>query len=106
MFPRISIALGLLLSGAALAQNEGASLEGHLTDALSGAPLRRGAITLRPVRGATKSYITDSASDGAFSFTGLDAGAYRIFLEKPGYLNQEYGAKNYQFGGEIVIEGS
>ena len=85
-----------------LAQDEGASIEGRLTDAISGTPVRRGLVTLRPIRNVTKTYTTASSADGSFAFSGVETGSYRIFLEKPGYLSQEYGSKTFQFGGEAV----
>lgn len=46
--------------------------------------------------------IAASSADGAFVFNSVEPGSYRILLEKPAYLSQEYGSKTFQFGGEAI----
>ena len=96
------LTIGVLFTRLSFAQDEGASIEGRLTDAISGTPVRRGMVTLRPIRNVAKTYTASSSADGSFAFTGVETGSYRIYLEKPGYLNQEYGSKTFQFGGEAI----
>ena len=81
-------------------------LDGVVTDALSGAPVRRATLTLTATRGNTGTIIASTDGDGKFSITGVAAGNYKLFLEKSGYLNQEYGSKNYQYAGDAITLGS
>ena len=96
------LTIGIASTSLSFGQNEGATIDGRVTDAISGTPVRRASVTLRPIRGTAKSYIAASSVDGAFVFNSVDPGSYRIFLEKPGYLSQEYGSKTFQFGGEAI----
>lgn len=55
-------------------------------------PVRRARVTLSSAR-LPESRITDTDKDGRYRFDGLPAGAYRIRVEKPGYVTLEYGAR-------------
>ena len=63
----------------------GASIQGSVIDAVSGAPVPRAHVTLlgevngRPVR-----YGATSGADGGFSFAGIAAGVYEGLAERPG----------------------
>ena len=79
-----------------------ATFDGRVLDALSGVPVRRANLTLRAIRGPQKPIMTVTSGDGKFFFAGVEPGVYRLFLEKAGYLNQEYGSKKFQYSGESI----
>ena len=98
------ISTGLVCSGQS--QNNSAdttaTFDGRVLDALSGVPVRRANLTLRPARGPQKPIVTVTSGDGKFFFAGVEPGVYRLFLEKSGYLSQEYGSKKFQYSGESI----
>ena len=64
------------------------------TLALGGQPLRKATITLRPAGMARpRDSSMTSDADGNFTFEGIAAGRYQLWVERPGYLRQTYGAK-------------
>lgn len=56
------------------------SIEGTVTDAESGQPLRNAVITLVP-----GSSSTQTGEDGRFVFSDLDEGQYTVSVQKSGY---------------------
>jgi hypothetical protein len=50
--------------------------------------------------GGARSIVT--ADDGAFTFPDLDAGQYRILVERDGYITQEYGQRSWNGTGTPI----
>jgi hypothetical protein len=74
------------------AQAATGSIAGALISLDTGRPIRRGEVTISGGDGAhAKTVTTDD--QGAFSFTGLPAGAYFLSARKSGYLDVTYGQK-------------
>jgi hypothetical protein len=75
-----------------------ASLEGKVTNLISGAPVRKVNLTLRPAVSASgesaKPYDTVSGSDGKFIFEAVEPGRYTLWAERAGFVRQGYGAKH------------
>ncbi len=60
---------------------------GFVRSAITGEPLRSVQVSLRPASARERSTLTTTTDAfGTFLFTGLPAGAYRIALDKAGYL--------------------
>ncbi len=79
-----------------------AQFDGRVVDALTGVPVRRANLTLRTIKGPQRPIMTVTSGDGKFFFVGVEPGVYRLFLEKSGYLSQEYGSKKFQYSGESI----
>jgi protocatechuate 3,4-dioxygenase beta subunit len=82
------------------AADDKGSIEGTVTDASAGDPLRKATITL----GAAQSDIPDSISDsnGHFAFTGLAPGDYSIHAERQGFLDFAYAATIHLAAGQKI----
>ena len=90
------------------------SIEGQAVNAKTGAPLKKASVRLTmivpPSNGPAgvrmqgpnmRTVDTDEA--GRFSFTGLDAGKYRLSADRQGFLHQNYGERKYSGGGTPVL---
>jgi hypothetical protein len=72
------------------------SLEGTIFNAASGEPLRKAVVTLRPAggeRGPARSHFATSDNAGHYLISGIEPGAYRLMVERPGFSRQELGAR-------------
>src|SRR5262245_57885448 len=87
-----------------------ASIEVQVFNGSTGAPLKRATVRLngQPLNpdGANRQTAVrpimlnkDTDDQGRFSFTGLEAGRYRLSAERTGFLRQSYGARKYSGGG-------
>jgi protocatechuate 3,4-dioxygenase beta subunit len=86
-----------------LAQDTGALVEGAVTHALTGDPVRKCKVTLRGNSGVgdnSRSAMTDA--EGRFRFENLEAGRYRLSAEKSGFVNQEFGARTFGRPGSTL----
>ncbi len=93
--PNSKLAALLSLCAAAFAQSPAgstASLQGFVTNSVTGEPLQRVHVSLRPVRsgppaglGQLKRYGALTTVEGKFSVTGMDPGRYSVTLEKTGF---------------------
>jgi uncharacterized surface anchored protein len=100
------------------------TVEGQVVNAKTGAPLKKAAVRLNmimppgsrnaaPVPGAANGAIAmpvqptmrsvDTDDQGRFTFTGLDAGKYRLSAERQGFLRQSYGQRKYSGGGSPIL---
>lgn len=73
----------------------------------SGQPLKKTALTLRPVLAGPgqlmpTGYTTTSDAEGNFTFEAVDAGRYILSADKPGYQRQTYGARKGGSGNTIL----
>jgi hypothetical protein len=88
------------------------TIAGHVVNSITGAPLRKAQVRLlredpatAPPGGAAKPEEppeTISAADGAFSFTGLTPGAYRVYAERVGFQSRSWGAKDRSSQGQVL----
>ncbi|HXP87350.1 MAG TPA: carboxypeptidase-like regulatory domain-containing protein [Bryobacteraceae bacterium] len=75
-----------------------ASIEGQVSDANTGEPLRKANLVLRRTdvnpNGGTipTSYTTSSDNGGKFVMDQIEPGRYRLTVDRTGYTNGEYGA--------------
>lgn len=86
-----------------LAQDTGALLEGVVTNALSGEPVKKCTLNLRRVdiRG-DRFFTAISDNEGLFRFTNLEAGRYMLGGEKSGFIRQEFGARSFAKPGSTL----
>lgn len=95
-----------IVSASALSQTgappSAALLEGTVVNKVTGAPVRHAHVAYLkiPSQGASAG-TTDTDSDGHFSVL-IEAGSYRIWVEKPGFAAQTYGASTPEGGGAIL----
>lgn len=97
------------------AQNTGSQtcfLSGRIENSVTGAPVRKAAVRLRPVDPKPKNLAntqegdaedpleTATNAEGAFSFSGLAAGSYRLFAERTGFSPTFWGAKRHAKTGQ------
>ena len=97
-----------------LTQNKPAKIEGRLLNAITGEPIRKAMVSLRPSTGGGmtgmgpmaggKSVATDA--EGKFSFENVDAGSYRLSADRQGFLRQEYGSRQQFALGTTLRVGS
>lgn len=93
-----------------------ASVEGQVVNTITGEPLSKASIILRPVNDAgrfagppggfpgTQSLSGRSDASGRFSVTGIEPGKYRISITRNGFVDQEYGASDYlRFGPPVTL---
>src|SRR5580658_6351561 len=76
-----------------------AAMEGQVTNAIAGTPLRKASITLNrqnggPVAPGTRTnYSATTDATGHFSITGIEPGRYRVNADHTGYLNMQYNSR-------------
>lgn len=84
----------LLLASLPLAaqstQNDKCAVTGHVTNSLTGEPIKKAAVHLRPVNtksgpGTVQGYISTSEADGRFEFDAIPAGDYMLMGDHAGY---------------------
>jgi hypothetical protein len=97
---RHGIGLTLLLTSLATARQQTpvaqASIRGTVVDSGDGTSIPEVEIRLERTGQATRRAMTDA--NGAFQFTDLDAGRYRMLARRAGYLDQAYGnSPEWQF---------
>jgi len=81
---------------------EKATIEGLVVSAGTGEPLRRAVVTLRQVQGREASYATSTDASGHFILKDIGLGRYRLWVERNGYVRQEYGQRAANRPGTIL----
>ncbi len=83
--------LASLPLGAQSTQNDKCVVAGHVTNSLTGEPIKKAAVHLRPVnmrppaQGTVQGYISTSEADGRFEFDAVPAGDYLLMGDRSGY---------------------
>ena len=89
----------------ASAQATPSLLEGVVANKLTGAPLKHAQVSyIRIARNANETanpVSADSDSEGHFSIQ-VPAGSYRLWVERPGFARQNYGARTSEGAGTAV----
>ena len=79
-------------------------IRGIVTENLTGSPLARTLVELRPIAGtAGKARTIRAGERGAFEFAGLAAGAWILKATRPGYLPLENGQRRWNSAGFPLI---
>src|SRR4051794_8072605 len=82
------------------------SVEGQVVNAATGEPLGKTTLTLRRVDsqqgppGPGRSLVTSSSASGKFSLVNIDPGKYRLSATRTGFVNAEFGARDFLQPGE------
>ncbi len=80
-----------------------ASIEGRVVNAVSGDAVRRVNLTLLKIHGASQPLSGQTDGEGRFAFPNLEAGAYRLSGERPGFQKQVYGARLNPNTGSLLV---
>lgn len=83
------------------------TVSGIVRDAVTGQPLRKASLQLMSVqqRTPTEPLNADTNGDGAFVFSGVEPGEYRLMANRTGYVGREFGASNRQgFGSGTQLK--
>lgn len=81
-------------------EEEKCSIEGRVTNAVTGEPLRRVALLLS---GPGRIITAESDESGRFSFQGLNPGSYSLTADRAGYAKQTYGARGSSTSGTPLV---
>jgi hypothetical protein len=87
---------------APVASVEKATIEGLVVSAGTGEPLRRAVTMLRQVEGREPPYATSTDASGHFILKDIGPGRYRLWVERNGYVRQEYGQRAANRPGTIL----
>jgi len=77
-------------------------IEGRAVNSVSGEPVRKAIVTLRPTGGEISPRTVTSDSAGNFVFDNLPAGTYRLAARRTGFLNVEYGSVSSSSDGAAL----
>jgi protocatechuate 3,4-dioxygenase beta subunit len=96
-------AVPLAAETAAVEQTEKCAIEGAVMAAGSGAPLARAEVTIsrKDASGPTVAVTTDAA--GHYSVDGLEPGRYSLYVDRNGYVPQDYGQRGRNREGITLI---
>lgn len=100
----VAVTLLVLLSTSAQmgAPSSAALLEGSVVNKVTGSPVRHAHVMYIKVPGANSMPIsTDTDSDGHFSVS-VEAGSYRLWVERPGFARQTYGSRTPEGAGTVL----
>jgi hypothetical protein len=81
----------LLLCNLVVAQNQGARVDGRVTNSVTGEPLRKAEVQIHGGAGGEYSAITDGS--GHFVIEQIAAGSYNLTVQHQNFAVQSYGAK-------------
>jgi 5-hydroxyisourate hydrolase-like protein (transthyretin family) len=80
------------------------TLQGRVVKQGTSDPVVRARIVLAKVGGELSDYRTVTADDGGkFAFRDLSAGTYRVYAEREGYLQSEYGQRTTGATGTPIV---
>jgi len=88
--PALIVLLGLTEPGAA---QQVSSLQGRVVRWGSSEPIGRATVELLRVEPGAAPYVAKTAGDGAFVFTNVPPGQYRVMSTRQGYVRGEYGQR-------------
>jgi protocatechuate 3,4-dioxygenase beta subunit len=84
------------------------TLEGRVTDAPTGQPVRKATLTLTPadlpqnLNAPPPTYTTATDSGGHFAMTAIEPGKYRLRVMRTGFVAMDYGARGPSRTGTIL----
>jgi len=80
------------------------TIVGHVVMDGGNAPVAHVHVEFAKAGGQLQDYRTAvTAGDGAFAFTGLPAGTYRVYAERDGYLRTEHGQRTGSASGIPIV---
>ena len=84
-------------------QEQKCSIEGRVTAAATGEPLRRATVILRTTEGRENPYSASTDPSGRYVIPGVEPGRYRLYAQRDGFVRQEYGQKTTERSGVPVV---
>ena len=86
------------------------SLQGRVSDALSGAPIKKATVSLQFISqkfsgtwsSQEEGYSTTSEADGSFTFTSIEPGEYNLSGSRTGYIRTQFGQKSLFQPGVVL----
>src|SRR6266849_6318615 len=101
--------LSVLLSSLAFGTPQGAvrlpekcKVEGLVVKAATGEPLSKARVVLGKAEGREQPYVTVTEAGGRFTLKDIEPGRYRLWVERDGYVRQEYGQRSSSRPGSIL----
>ena len=79
-----------------------ASIRGYVIRA-GGAPLGKAEVMLRPVEGRSPLYGAVTGNNGEFVLENIQAGNYRLHVERDGYVDREFGQISSSRPGTVLV---
>ncbi len=92
----------LLLAQAAAERPANPVIEGRVLRAGSGEPVKKAQVALLPAEGRRQPYGASTDETGGFAFRDIEPGRYRLFVERNGFVRQEYGQRRPNRTGVIL----
>ena len=80
-----------------------ASIEGYVVRSGTGEPLPKARVVLRPVQGREPVFGAVTEASGRFFLTNIEAGSYRLHIERDGYVDQQYGQVSSNRPGTTLV---
>ena len=110
---RFLILVGLLSGSLVFAQtpvsssnqddSDPATIEGFVVKSGTGEPLGKARVVLRPVGGREPVFGAVTDAGGRFFLTNIQAGSYRLHIERDGYVDQQYGQVSSNRPGTVLV---
>ena len=79
-----------------------ASIDGSVVRSGTGEPLAKARVVLRPVGSREPVFGAVTGAGGGFVLANIEAGTYRLHIERDGYVDQEYGQVNSNRPGTVL----
>lgn len=90
----VMVAFRLPAQEGALGPDAKCSIEGRVVKAGNGEPLKKARVTLRKAEGRDQPNTIATDADGRFMLKDIEPGRYQLWVERNGYVRQEYGQPN------------
>jgi len=100
---------GILLNSLVVAQIPGqeeagqALIQGYVVQIGSGEPLSRAQVMLSPAEGRSPVFGAVTDSIGRFKLGNVRSGEYRLFVERDGYVDRQYGQVSPNRPGTVLV---
>jgi 5-hydroxyisourate hydrolase-like protein (transthyretin family) len=84
------------------------TVDGQISSVGTGGPLKKVTVTLRATEvpqgrgGGLRGYAATTDASGRFTITGVEPGKYRLTAARTGYVDTEYGSKDYLRTGSVL----
>ena len=110
---RFLILIGLVSGSLAWAQTpvldsgqedpDPASIEGYVVRSGTGEPLSKARVVLRPAQGRQPVFGAVTDAGGRFVLSNIEPGNYRLYTERDGYVDQQYGQVSPARPGTVLV---
>ena len=106
---KLGILCGLLSGTLALAQAPPPEppqlglIDGYVVRLGSGEPLKSAQVVLRPERGRSPVFGAVTDASGHFTLESIQPGNYRLYIERDGYVDQQYGQVSPSRPGTVLV---